>query len=63
MFLGQFVVGAAGALSHHNLDAGIAQVLGVGVSLTAVADDGHGLIFQEIKVGILIVIDFDLKFL
>jgi len=63
VFLGQFVVGAAGALAHHNLDAGIAQVLGVGVALAAVTDDGDGFILQEIKVGILIVINFHLNFL
>ena len=63
MLFGQFVVGAAGALAHHYLDAGIAQVLGVGVALAAVADDGHGLVFEATEVRILIVINFHLIFL
>ena len=63
MFLGQFVVGTAGALTHHNLDAGITQILGMGMALAAITNDGNGLVFQTIKVCILIVINFHLNIL
>ena len=58
-----YVTIAAGALTHHNLDAGITQILGMGMALTAITDDGHGLVFQTIKVCILIVINFHLNIL
>ncbi|KAF5038975.1 hypothetical protein DSECCO2_548680 [anaerobic digester metagenome] len=58
VFLGQLPVGAAGTLADDHLDAGIAQVLGVGMALAAVADDGLGFVGQEGEVGVLVVIDF-----
>lgn len=63
VFFGQLVVGAAGALAHDHLDPGIPQVLGMGMALAAVADDGDGLIFQNIEIGILIIIHFHLNIL
>ena len=58
---GQFVVGAAGALTHNNLHAGIAQVLGMGMPLAAIPDDGYRLVFQHIEIGVFVIIDFHQK--
>ena len=41
----------------HVLDAGIAEVLGMGVALAAIADDRHLLRLDEVEIGIPIVID------
>ena len=45
VLLGQLVVGTAGALAHDDLHAGVAQVLGMGMALAAVTDDGLSLVF------------------
>ena len=58
---GQFVIGAAGALTHNNLHAGIAQVLGMGMTLAAIPDDGYRLVFQHIEIGVFVIIDFHQK--
>ena len=55
---GEVVVLAAGALANDDLHAGIPEVLGVGVTLRAVADDGDGLALEMIEVGVLVVINF-----
>ena len=39
------------------LDTAVVQVLGVGVALAAVADDGDGLALQGRQVGVLVVVD------
>ena len=36
-----------------DVDAGVAQVEGMGMPLAAVADDGHGLAGEAAKIGIL----------
>ncbi|MPN21525.1 hypothetical protein SDC9_168905 [bioreactor metagenome] len=41
-----------------DLDAGIVQVLGVGVALRAIADDGDLLALDQGEVGVLVVINF-----
>ena len=40
-----------------DVDAGIAQIQGVGMTLAAVADDGHGLALERVESGIALVID------
>jgi hypothetical protein len=42
--------------AHLHVDTGVLEVEGVGVTLRAVADDGHFFGLNEGKVGILIVI-------
>ena len=61
VFLGQLPVGAAFALADDHLHSGVAEVLGMGMALGAVADDGHGFIFQKRKIGVLIVEKLSLK--
>src|SRR5690606_15404006 len=41
-----------------DLDARIGQVLGVGVALRAIADDGDLLALDQGEIGVLVVIDF-----
>ena len=41
MFLGEFEIVRAGQFRYSNTDTAVAEVLRVGMSLTAVADDGH----------------------
>ena len=53
----QVVVLAAGALADDDVDARVAEVLGLSVALRAVADDGDGLAGQGIHVGVLVVIN------
>ena len=45
--------------AHHNVDAALGQVLGVGVALAAEADDGNGLAVQHTQVAVAVVILFD----
>lgn len=58
MFPGKLVVGTARTLTHDDVDAGVTQILGMGMPLAAVADDGNGLALKIIQVGILFVIGF-----
>ena len=58
VFLGKFIIRPAGALSDNDVHARVAQVLGMGVALASVPDDGHGLVFQQTQVRIALVIDF-----
>lgn len=60
MFLGERIVGAAGTLTDDDADAGVAQVLGMRVTLAAVTDDGDGLALQGLQIRILLVIDLHL---
>ena len=53
----QVVVLAAGALADDDVDAGVAEVLGLGVALRAVADDGDGLAGEGVHVGVFVVVD------
>ena len=54
---GEVVVLAAGALADDDVDAAVAEVLGLGVALRAVADDGDGLAFEGGEVGVFVVVD------
>lgn len=56
--LASWIVRAAGTLSHDDVDAGVAKVLGVGVALAAIADDGHGFVLQQAQIRIRIIINF-----
>ena len=53
---GQFVVGRARPLADHDVAARVAQVLGLGVALAAVADDRDRLSLEQRQIGILVVI-------
>ena len=44
---GEVVVLAAGPLADDDVDAAVAEVLGLGVALRAVADDGDRLAFES----------------
>jgi hypothetical protein len=46
------------AQANRYLDPGILEVLGMGMALRAIADDGHFLALDEGEVGILVVINF-----
>ncbi|MNV80165.1 hypothetical protein D3C71_1737540 [compost metagenome] len=46
------------AQADHDLDAAVVQVLCVGMALRAVADDGHGLAFDQAQVGVFVVENF-----
>lgn len=64
VLLGQVVVRAAGPLADDHRAAAVAQVLGLGVALRAVAQDGDRLVLQQRQVGVGVVInlgghDFD----
>ena len=56
MALGQVVVGAARPLADDDLAAAVAEVLGMGVALRAVADDGDRLVFEQRQVGVFLVV-------
>ncbi len=49
---------AALAQTDHDLHAAVVQVLGVGVALAAVADDGHGLALDQAQVTVFVVENF-----
>src|SRR3712207_9050232 len=51
------VIGSAGPLADDHLAAAVAQVLGLSVPLGAVAQDGDGLVLEERKVGVGVVVD------
>ena len=53
----QVVVRAAGALADDDVEAAVAEVLGLGVALRAVADDGDRLALEEREVGVVVVVD------
>jgi ketol-acid reductoisomerase len=52
---GLIVIGGAGTLADDDVAAGITQVLRVGMSLAAVADDRDRLAFEQTQVGVLVV--------
>ena len=54
---GEIVVGAARALADDDVQAGIAQVLGLSMPLGAVADDGNGLSLEGGEIGVFVVIN------
>ena len=54
---GEVVVLAAGALADDDVDAAVAEVLGLGVALRTVADDGDRLAFEGGEVGVFVVVD------
>ena len=54
---GLLVVGRAGQLGHDHVAAAVAEVLGVGVALRAVAQDGDRLVLQQREVGVFVVVD------
>ncbi len=56
--IGLFVARAALAHAHDDVGAGIAQVLGVGAALAAIADDGDALTLQAVGGNVVIGIDF-----
>ena len=58
MAYGQVVIRAARPLADDHGAAAIAQVLGMGMALRAVAEDGDRLSLQQRQVGIFVVIDF-----
>ena len=55
---GLLVIGRAGQLGHDHLAAAVAEVLGVAMSLRAVAQDGDGLVLQQRDIGVFVVVDF-----
>ena len=54
---GQIVVRAAGPLADDHGTTAIAQVLGMGMPLRAVAQDGDRLALEERQVGVFVVIN------
>ena len=57
MAFGELIVGSAGSLGHNHLEAAITEVLGLGVPLRAVADDGDGLAGEVLEIGVGVVVD------
>ena len=55
---GQVVVFAAGPLADDDVAAAVAQVLGLGVALRAVAEDGDRFAFERRKIGVVVVVNF-----
>ncbi len=55
---GQFVVRAAWSLTDDHLAAAVAEVLCVGVSLAAVAQNGDRFVLEQRQVGIVFVVNF-----
>jgi hypothetical protein len=53
---GQRVVGGSFELGNDDVDAALAQVLGLGVALAAIADDADGLPGQEAQIGVVVVV-------
>jgi hypothetical protein len=51
--------GRAGAQTDHHRDAGVAQIIGMGMALRAVADDGDLLALDEREVGVFVVVNVD----
>ena len=43
------------AQAHHHLDATLRQVERMRVALTAVANDGHGLVREQVEIGVVVV--------
>lgn len=60
---GLFPRGTVLAQADDDIDTGFLQVLGVGMALRTVTDDGHFLVTDDGKVGVLVVINFHLVFL
>ena len=56
---GQVVIRTPLALPHDHIAAAVPKVLRLRVSLAAVAEDGNRLVFEERKVGVVVVIDGD----
>ncbi len=56
--LGQVVVRAARPLADDHRAAAVAQVLGLGVALRAVAEDGNRLAFEDREIGVVVVVNF-----
>ena len=54
---GQVVVRAAGPLADDHVAAAVAQVLGLGVPLRAVAEDGNRLALEQRQIGVFVVVD------
>ena len=54
---GQIVVGRSRPLCHDHPATAVAEVLGMGVSLRAVAQNGDRLPFQQGQIGVLIVVN------
>ena len=54
---GQVVVLAARPLADDDVHAAVAEVLGLGVALRAVADDGDGLALERVEVGVFVVVN------
>ena len=59
MFLRHFVIPRAWQFGHNDLDAAVAHVLSLRVTLAAVTDNGDSLILQDAQVGILVVVHFN----
>jgi hypothetical protein len=58
VILGEIEVRGAGHLRDDDVDAGITQVLGLGVALAAVADDRERLAAERRQAGVLVVVHF-----
>ena len=56
VFDGQLVIGRALEIRNQDVDAAVAQVLGLGVALAAVTDDADGFPAQVRQIGIVIVV-------
>jgi hypothetical protein len=56
---GEFSVGGIAAVGDDDFDAGLAEVLGVGVALGAVAEDGDGFAVEAVEAGFSFVEDFE----
>ena len=56
---GELAVGGIAAVGDDDLDAGLAEVLGVGVALGAVAEDGDGFTVEAVEAGFIFVEDFE----
>ena len=55
---GQVVIRPAFSLADDDLAAAVAEVLGLGVPLAAVAQDGDGFVLEQRQVGIVFVVNF-----
>ena len=56
VLLGKGAAAAARSETHDHVNAGVTQVLGMGVALAAVADDGHGLAGKGIERRVVVVV-------
>ena len=56
---GKVIVRTAGALADDDVATAVAQVLGLSVSLAAVAQDGDGFVLEQGEIGVGVVVNGD----